>query len=451
MFNEGTVKIVVFTSCSPKVLCNCRTREYGGFEGSFGPIFLVEHRKQPDSHFLLARTDMSNSKSLGLTTSDRPAQSSTGGPHETSAGVHKHRRIFESLRAEILSGRYRYGEKVPSETRLVERFKVSRPTAARALKDLEVHGLVERRHGSGTFVRHSATTQRRELGLLVTGLGQGEVFEPICNQLAQSVSNNNYELNWGQIHSEEAQDRAQAVEKTCQRLIEQGVAGVFFQPLELVAGMQDVNLRVIDALKMANIPVVLIDSDFKQFPERSQYDLVGIDNRRVGYVLAEHLLQQGCRRIDFIAHRGASPTVDARVAGYREALFYHDIIPEKAWTHLIDEVDDIDVETVRQLVDSGPADGYICHNDYTASQLMRDLIQLGTRVPDDVRVVGVGDVKYASALSVPLTTIRQPCAKIGMMAVELMLQRIANPELPSRDVLLDFELITRESCGSGAR
>ena len=391
---------------------------------------------------------MASGNSVAITSSDTAAVRPMSQVAEPRTGIHKHRQIYESLRAEILSGKYRYGEKVPSETRLVQQFNVSRPTAARALKDLEIHGLVERRHGSGTFVRHATSTKQRVLGLLVTGLGQGEVFEPICNQLAKTVADDNYELNWGQIHSDEAQDRAEAAEKSCQRLIEQRVAGVFFQPLELAPGMKDANLNVIDAFDKANIPVVLIDSDFKQFPDRSEYDLVGIDNHRVGYVLAEHLIRQGCRRIDFLAHRGASPTVDARIGGYRSALFQHDIIPEKTWTHFVDEVDDIDIETVRRLTDSGPADAYICHNDYTAGQLMRDLIQLGMRVPQDVRVVGVGDVKYASALSVPLTTIRQPCIEIGMTAVELMLQRIANPALPPRNVLLDFELITRESCGS---
>jgi DNA-binding LacI/PurR family transcriptional regulator len=394
---------------------------------------------------------MANSDPVGLTTTDHAdhdANRAGGDAVVRSTGVHKHRRIFESLRAEILSGRYRFGERIPSETRLVEQFHVSRPTAARALKDLEVHGLVERRHGSGTFVRHTAATVQRELGLLVTGLGQGEVFEPICNQLAKSVADNKYELSWGQIRSSEVQDRASAAEKTCQRLIQQRVAGVFFQPIELVAGMKDINSRVIDALDQAKIPIVLIDSDFKQFPERSQYDLVGIDNRRVGYMLAEHLAEQGCRRIDFIAHQGASPTVDARIAGYREALFNRGITPQTEWAHFVDKVDEIDIETVRELVESGPADAYICHNDYTAGQLMRDLIQLGVRVPEEVRVVGVGDVKYASALSVPLTTIRQPCAEIGSTAVELMLQRIANPALPARDVRLDFQLIVRDSCGS---
>ncbi|MDC0936264.1 GntR family transcriptional regulator [Pirellulales bacterium] len=391
---------------------------------------------------------MAKADSTGFTSADHSSGRPPAGALEPTTGIHKHRRIYESLREEILAGRYRFGERVPSETRLVEQFNVSRPTAARALKDLEVHGLVERRHGSGTFVRHSASTVQRELGLLVTGLGQGEVFEPICNQLANSVAENNYELNWGRVHSDEAQDRAQAAEKTCQRLIQQRVAGVFFQPIELVSDMNDVNSRVIDALDKAKVPVVLIDSDFKQFPERSNYDLVGIDNRRVGYMLAEHLVHRGCHRIDFIAHRGASPTVDARIAGYREALFDHGITPQADWAHLVEEVDEIDIETVRELVDSGPADAYLCHNDYTASQLMRDLIQLGIHVPEDVRVVGVGDVKYASALSVPLTTIRQPCSEIGRIAVELMLQRIANPTLPARDVRLDFHLITRASCGS---
>ena len=379
-----------------------------------------------------------------------PGNRTSGGVSGPHAGIHKHRRIYESLRDEILAGRYRYGERVPSETRLVEQFQVSRPTAARALRDLEVLGLVERRHGSGTFVRHTPVAAERVLGLLVTGLGQGEVFEPICNQLAKTVTDHEYALNWGQIHVEESEDRGQAAEKMCQRLIQQSVMGVFFQPIEMVPGMQDVNRRVIDSLEKANIPVVLIDSDYKKFPERSDFDLVGIDNRRVGCVLAEHLVERGCKRIDFIAHRGASSTVDARIAGYREALYNSGVIPQKEWVHWVDGVDEIDVETVRQIVESGPADAYICHNDYTAGQVMRDLIQLGIRVPEDVRVVGVGDVKYANALSVPLTTVRQPCSEIGMTAVELLLQRIENPDLPAREVRLDFELIVRDSCGTSA-
>ena len=78
---------------------------------------------------------------------------------------------------------------------------------------------------------------------------------------------------------------------------------------------------------------------------------------------------------------------------------------------------------------------------------MRDLVKQGVRVPEDIRLVGVDDLKYAEALSVPLTTIRQPCDSMGKAAVEAMIQRIANPRMPARDILLDFELVVRESCG----
>ncbi|MGI9430186.1 MAG: GntR family transcriptional regulator, partial [Bythopirellula sp.] len=359
---------------------------------------------------------MEKSDSVGPASTDTPANKSTAGVTEPIAGVRKHRRIYELLREEILTGKYLFGDRVPSETTLVKQFKVSRPTAARALKDLEFHGLVERRHGAGTFVQHTGSTAQRTLGIFVTGMGQDEFFEPICNQLAKSVDDNNFEISWGQVRSDEAQYKGRAAEKTCQRLIQQGVAGVFFQPLEFVSDMNDVNNRIVKAFDKAKIPVVLVDTDFKPYPERSKCDLVGIDNRRVGYLLTEHLMDLGCKRIEFIAHRGASPTGEARIAGYREALFDHGITPQGDWAHFVDEVN---IESVKQLVDTEPADAYICHNDFTAGQLMRDLIKRGIRIPEDVRVVGVDDSKYASVLSVPLTTVRQPCAEIGKTAMEL--------------------------------
>jgi DNA-binding LacI/PurR family transcriptional regulator len=63
-------------------------------------------------------------------------------------------------------------------------------------------------------------------------------------------------------------------------------------------------------------------------------------------------------------------------------------------------------------------------------------------------MVGIDDVRYASLLSVPLTTIHQPCASMGAIAVGTMLERLREPKLPARDILLNFELVIRESCGA---
>ena len=72
-------------------------------------------------------------------------------------------------------------------------------------------------------------------------------------------------------------------------------------------------------------------------------------------------------------------------------------------------------------------------------------------VPPRVRLVGVDDVKYAGLLPVPLTTIHQPCADIGAMAIAAMLERLRNPVMPARDILLNFRVVVRASCGSRHR
>ena len=87
----------------------------------------------------------------------------------------------------------------------------------------------------------------------------------------------------------------------------------------------------------------------------------------------------------------------------------------------------------------------MCENDVLAAHLMKTLEELGVRIPDDVSVVGYDDVRYAHLLRVPLTTVSQPCEQIGRAAAQLMLERIAHPDLPARETLVTPSLAIRES------
>ena len=79
---------------------------------------------------------------------------------------------------------------------------------------------------------------------------------------------------------------------------------------------------------------------------------------------------------------------------------------------------------------------------------MHALRALGRRVPDEIRLVGIDDVDYAGLLPVPLTTLRQPCREIGVSAMRAMVDRVGQPDLPPREILLHGTLVVRESCGS---
>jgi len=364
----------------------------------------------------------------------------------TDSASPKYRQVFTALRREIQSGRLKTGDRLPSEADLVRTFAASRITVGRAVRDLQVAGLVERRAGSGTYVRSPHNARALSFGLLIPDLGETEIFEPICQGMMGSPLAREHALIWGSLHGEDVSREARAWQ-LCQQYIDRGVSGVFFAPLELSADKDDVNQRIARALDAARIPIVLLDRTVDPYPDRGHHDLVGIDNRRAGYVITAHLLRLGSRRIAFVALPNAAATVDAREAGYREALYAWNVPIDRALVH---RADPSDPGIIRSVMEQQRPDAFVCANDRTAARLMPTLLRLGHKIPAEVRLVGIDDLEYAKLLPVPLTTLRQPTRQLGDAALAAMLDRVARTHLPPRDILLNCELVVRDSCGATA-
>jgi GntR family transcriptional regulator of arabinose operon len=356
-----------------------------------------------------------------------------------------HRSIYEQLLAEIQSGVYKTGERLPSEALLCERFQASRITVARAFQTLQRDGLVTRRPGSGTYVEKPASQDSLQFGLLIPDLGTTDIFEPICQGIMRSPAARFHSLTWGHSTGQET-DLERAAEQLCHQYITQKVAGVFFAPAEFTETRGDVNRRIACRLREAGVTVVLLDRCYEAYPQRSEFDLVGIDNQRAGRMLTDHLIDVGARRILFAMRPNSASTVEARLAGYRDALFSHD----SRLTPIAISGNFEDPAWVRKMLARDRPDAIVCGNDYTAAHLMQTLISLGVRIPEDIRMAGVDDVTYAKLLPTQLTTIRQNCTEIGEVAMAVMLDRLAHPSRPVRDVLIRCDLIVRASTGNNA-
>jgi GntR family transcriptional regulator of arabinose operon len=203
--------------------------------------------------------------------------------------------IRESIREEIAARRYGPGERLPSDAELGTRFEVSRLTVSRALRELERQGLVQRKAGSGTDVRAGDTpAETLVFGLLMPDVGDGEVFEPISRGIVRAGETLHHRLLWGNGPEPGSDKERQAVE-LCRYFIERKVHGVFFAPVELTTNQDEVYRSIADSLNAAGIPIVLVDRCFLRYPDRSRYDLVGIDNRCAGFRMTRHLLRSGCR------------------------------------------------------------------------------------------------------------------------------------------------------------
>ncbi len=360
----------------------------------------------------------------------------------------KHRHIYEILHQSILRGDYQKDERIPTETDLAKQFSTSRPTVARALARLRKEGLIERRPGSGTYVRYADKSRRiLSFGLLIPGLGETEIFEPICGHMAEAADENGFRLIWSGSMSESVEDRQRHIECLAQRYVQEKVDGVFFSPLELTTEKDTINTRIVQFFDEAGIPVVLMDRDVVSFPLRSKYDLVSVDNLRIGYIMAQHLIEHGCTRLKFVARPYSAPTVRLRALGYEEAVRKAGLKPEPDGSNAVNIGDVEDQDFLRKLVQGDRTVGIVCANDTTAARLMHHVSEMGYDIPGQVRVVGIDDVKYARFLRVPLTTYRQPLKNIASVAIEMMLARVSNPKTLTRTVCLDGELVIRRSCG----
>ncbi len=348
----------------------------------------------------------------------------------------KHAVIFQALHQAIKRGDFKAGSRLPSEQALARRYKASRPTVAQALRELQRLELVERHRGAGSFVRHAPLAEGT-LGLLADGLGATEMVEPISAEITRAARAAGWDVLMGAAVADRPPDAI------AREWAGRGVAGVFFAPVEHHPVRAAVNRAVVERLRHRGLAVVLLDRDVCEFPERSDEDMVAIDDFFAGFDLAAHVLDRGCARLAFIARPAFPGTTDLRVAGARAAVGR---VAKARLDFVVCEPGDR--ARIEVLLKRVKPDAIIASNDATAARLLQTLRELGREAPRDIKVAGFDDVRYAGLLAPPLTTMRQPCAALGAAAVETMLGRLRQPRMPARRVLLRAELVARNSTGA---
>ncbi len=178
----------------------------------------------------------------------------------------------------------------------------------------------------------------------------------------------------------------------------------------------------------------------------TNYCVVGLDNEAGGFLVTEHLLKLGRRRIAFLGD-ASLPEIGQRRRGYllahQQAGISHD--PR------LDEPSAFTAETAssaaQHLISSGvEMDAIFCASDVIALAAISALKRAGKRVPQDVAVVGFDDSKIAPHATPPLTTVRQDLQEAAKQMIDLLFKRL-DGELSS-GVQMAPRLIVRKSCGA---
>jgi GntR family transcriptional regulator, arabinose operon transcriptional repressor len=351
--------------------------------------------------------------------------------------------LLDELRQQIVDGLLIPGDRLPSESQLMDAYGISRGTVRHALSNLVNEGLIERTHGAGSFVRapsapimtgisDPAPHLDRQIGIVLSQSGDQLSMEILIG-IERSAKLHDYQVIF--TYSE---DNARQQRRDIERLRDNGINQFIIFPVG-----RDPVQEAIAELDQADMTYVLVD---RYFPDIDS-NYVTADNFTGGYRATEHLAILGHQQIGFVYGTKVSlslTSVADRLRGYQKALadygltYHEDLVYQRPDTER--NYDDY-------LKSEHRPSAVFASNDREALAIIKSARVCGVRIPQDLALVGFDDLSFTGHLSVPLTTVAQPRTDIGFHAAKILINAVENGEEKRQHIVLPVNLVVRESCG----
>jgi DNA-binding LacI/PurR family transcriptional regulator len=275
----------------------------------------------------------------------------------------------------------------------------------------------------------------KNIGLLVPEIAHPS-FNLVIKYIEESASRRGLNLLIFNTHNDYARE-AVAIDM----LLRQKINGIIFSRVSDES-------HVVNMSRTTETPMVVIDRAL----HNEKIPNVILDNYRAGVMAAEHLIACGCTRIATITGNFKIGLCRERFQGFRDTLERHDLVFDRALLHEGEFTYKNGVAGVSRFLEQGLRfDGLWGHNDLIAAGAISTLLRRGIRVPDDVAVMGMDDVQFASMYFPSITTIAQPYKELCEKAVEYIDKLTSGQEIERFQVLLPPTLVVRESAPGGKR
>lgn len=345
----------------------------------------------------------------------------------------KYEQVQEQLLQKILSGELQPGDKLNNEIQLADEYGVSAITIRKALSLLMESGYIYRVRGSGSFVSNpwQKKTPAKGKKLIAMMLIQQSYAEMSLMRIISGIQRTlsqrdcNLLIDW---NSPLPQISMEGIE----RMLRQQVDGFLIYPFDPARDREGY-----DQILNHGIPYVLLDRYDALKP--SLY--VGSNNFMGGAMAARTLIELGHERIMFLSHLFFLSSEQERHAGFCQAMREAGLPCGPEWLMTFPDYD-----VIARRVRAGEVTAIACCSDRLAEIAIRELLNRGLRIPEDVSVFGFDDNIYSPSNPIPLSTIQQNFELIGQRAAELLLWRLEQPgSVPPLSVLTDTQVILRDS------
>jgi DNA-binding LacI/PurR family transcriptional regulator len=307
---------------------------------------------------------------------------------------------------------------------------VHESTRARIMKVAQELSYRPNRAARDLRVRHSRT-----IGVLIPDIENPFFTRLVCGT-EDALRNTAYSLLLATYNEEPEQE-----ERRLELFRADGVCGLIFAASRTPS-------RLYRDLAADGISLVAVSRDVRGIAA----DRVTVANQEGAYDAVSHLIRQGHRRIAMINGPSALTTAQERALGFERAMRDANLPIPGNMMRSTEFNHSAGYAAMRQLLLSpAPPTAVFTASNLLTLGALQAIHELHRAIPKEIAIVGFDEMPWAMSLRPPLTTIAQPSFEVGRTAANLLLDRLRDPTLPLRRVVLDTRLIVRSSCGSKDR
>jgi GntR family transcriptional regulator of arabinose operon len=331
----------------------------------------------------------------------------------------KYMELVNWVKEKVRTNELKTGEKLYSEHEFSRMFHMSRQTVRHGISILEQENIVERKQGSGTFIKDAAGTKREKTGniAVVTTYVDSYIFPNIIQGIENvtSAKGCNAQISFTKnSHRKEAEVLKNILEKD-------NIDGIIIETTK--SALPNPNLALYEEMIRRKLPVLFLNCYYPQM----NIPHVSMNDKEVGRMAVNYLVEAGHQKVagifksdDFQGH--------LRYCGYRTGL------SENGLPVMDEHVLWLDTEDQRHMEDSIPrvlrrlqdCTACVCYNDEVAFTIVDICRKRGIRIPEELSIISIDDSNLAELCEVPLTSVGYPFMQIGRTIAENLLRMIGD-------------------------
>jgi GntR family transcriptional regulator, arabinose operon transcriptional repressor len=353
----------------------------------------------------------------------------------------KYQIILDDIKNRILSGEYRVGEQIPTESALQEKYTVSRHTIRKAILELSNEGYLRSEKGSGTYVSSqfqskSNRNHNKTIGVITTYISD-YIFPSIIRGIEKRLKEDNYSLLLASTNNDVEQEK-----KALEMMLSYGVDGLIIEPTK--SNQYNPNIAYYLLFKEQDVPFIMINAYYEEL----EVPFLSLNDVESSYLAAKELISKGHTQIGIISKMDDLQG-KYRMKGYIKALQEAKIRfrPEHVLTFTTETKLDL-YSNLKTFLDENRdiLSAVVCYNDEVGLEVANVCRQLSISIPDELSIIGQDNSYIAQNANIKLTTLTHPQEQMGRDAADWVIKKLqGKKDLPNetyyQPVLIEGETV----------